>query len=150
MRWIYRASPICLMSWIITVHLVTSSSDDLLRYLATVVVSGRSSGGSNPKVQRVGPGGGAVPADVVVLEEIGLLVAERDGQVRMVGRIDQRYPAALLDGGIWPPAIVVAIDGEPVESTDAMRASFDAIGNGSPFTFTFEHQGRTLHFELTK
>jgi len=109
------------------------------------------SGGSNPQVQRVGPGDGGSPPDgMVVLEEIGLLVAERDGRVRMVGRIDQRYPAALLDGGIRPPAVVLAIDGETIDTAESLKAHFDAVATGSSFVLTFEHQGRTLSFELAK
>ena len=55
-----------------------------------------------------------MPPGVVLLEEIGLLVAERDGHVRMVGRIDQRYPKVLLEGGIRPPAAILSIGGEKV------------------------------------
>lgn len=107
--------------------------------------------GPNPQVQRVGPGaGGSPPAGILVLEEIGLLVAERDGQVRMVGRIDRRYPAALMDAGIRPPAVVVSIDGHTIESTGELESNYAAIESGSSFNLTFEHGGRMQSFELRK
>ena len=102
-------------------------------------------------VQRVGPQeGGALPAGVVVLEEIGLLVAEREGQVRMVGRIDELYPPVLLEGGIRPPAALLRIDGELIDSVETLKARFDTIAPGTPFTLEFDHQGQPLLFELSK
>lgn len=104
-----------------------------------------------PGVRSTGPGGpGNVPQGVVVLEEIGLLVAERDGQVRMVGRIDERFPSQLLEGGIRPPAAIVKIDDKRVESAQALKATFDSMKAGSDFTLEFEHGGKNLRFELRK
>ena len=100
---------------------------------------------------RRGPAGpGQPPQGVVQLETIGLLVADRAGQVRMVGRIDERYPAALLDAGIRPPAVVVRLNDTAVTSAKVLQEAYAALLAGQRFTLVFEHQGRTHTFDLTK
>ncbi|PAP77098.1 S1 family peptidase [Rubrivirga marina] len=99
---------------------------------------------------RVGGPGEALPEGVAVLEGIGLLVAEREGQVRMVGRIDEHFPAALLDGGIRPPAALLRLDDAPVASVAALTAAYEALAPGTAFTLEFFHQGQTRRFSLTK
>ncbi len=102
-------------------------------------------------VRRSGPGGQQnLPQGVVLLEEIGLMVAERNGKVRMVGRIDELYPASLLSGGIRPPAALLKINEDSVTSADDLKARFDTLPNGAHLTLTFEHKGKILQFELVK
>jgi len=102
-----------------------------------------------------GPGarqtGGAKMLDTpTILEEIGLLVADRNGRVQMVGRIDHRYPETLLAAGIRPPAVVLRINGVTVDSAADLKTHFDAIKSGDTFSIVFEHQKETAKFEIIK
>ena len=100
---------------------------------------------------RTGPAGQRnMPPGIVMLEEIGLMVAERDGRIRMVGRVDQLYPKALLTGGIRPPAILIKINGESITTTKDLKTIYDALATGTLFTLEFEHNGESRHFELVK
>ena len=98
----------------------------------------------------VSEGPNALPPGVVALEEIGLLIAERDGAVRMVGRIDELYPDALLAAGIRPPARLFKINEVTVEAIEAAQSAFAAIKVGEAFSLEFEHRGEFLRFELVK
>jgi hypothetical protein len=109
---------------------------------------------SGPGIRRVVPNGagraGEPPAGVTILDEIGLLVAERDGHVRMIGRVDQKFPAVLLDGGIRPPAVILSLDGHPIESVADLKSRFDAVEQGAMFELEFEHMRKRQRFEIVK
>ena len=103
-----------------------------------------------PGVSNMGRGPSPGPPGVVVLEEIGLLVSERDGQVRMAGRIDELFPDEVLRAGIRPPAVVTRLNGQPIESLAVLQRRFAEIPAGAQFHLEFEHEGKTHQFELTK
>ena len=107
--------------------------------------------GTERSVVRTGPvRGRGMQNDTVVLEEIGLLVSDRKGHVRMVGRIDNLYPDVLLEAGIRPPARVIELDGHQIKTSEELRTLFEGVGQGSRFVIKFEHQGNVHEFELEK
>jgi|GEM_PF-1090873 len=102
-------------------------------------------------VVRTGPvRGGGMQNDAVVLEEMGLLVSDRNGHVRVTGRIDNLYPEVLLEAGIRPPARVLEFNGEEVQTSEELSAMFKGISKGNAFVIKFEHQGKINEFELEK
>lgn len=101
--------------------------------------------------RRIGgsPGAG-MPQGVVMLDEIGLMVADRGGAVQMVGRVDNKYPDALLQAGIRPPSTVVSLNGVSITSASQLSSVFTALTPGSIFTISFKKGDEVLMFRLTK
>ena len=109
--------------------------------------------GDGPVVRRgPGPGGpgGGMPPGAQILESIGLIVADRDGAVHMIGRIDEKFPSVLLDGGVRPPARIVSINGKHVGNAKALHDLFEAVNPGDQFTLDVLHSGKELSFILTR
>ena len=106
------------------------------------------------RVVRGGPGSGPRPGVRIGatdrVDEIGLIFANRNGKMQMVGKVDPWVPAQLNALNLRPPATVHSVNGVEVSSTEEFRKVFDAIGKGEELALVFHHNGETKQATLKK